>query len=51
MTGWLEPQRREAQDIISTQRRTTELSWGESGVTEAFLEKVTRSQVIPCPRG
>lgn len=28
-----------------------EPSWGESGVTEAFLEKVTRSQVIPRPRG
>lgn len=50
MTGWLEPQRREAQDVTSTQR-TTELSWGESGVTEAFLEKATQSQVIPCPRG
>lgn len=29
---------RKAQDVTSTQRRTTELSWGESRVTEAFLE-------------
>lgn len=30
-------------------RRTTELSWGESGVTEAFLEKVTQSRSSHAP--
>lgn len=51
MSGWVEPLRREAQDMSRTPRKTVYPCLGGSGVAEAFLEKDDHEPGHPRPQG